>query len=173
MCHAGNCGGQGHTLLNVARLLPSKPLCRAYVKNTNADGCVTLDGVEVVARSDEYDLALLRVKHSAQPAQWSTGALDTKAGVLLVAPGPKYFRWDPTISVGVVSVPTRPIGPEGLTLFETDMPLFTNQLGGPLVGLDGRIVGMTVKATKYGCLAIPADQLIRVVQQMKADESTE
>ena len=157
-------------VLTVARLLPSKPWCRTYVKNTNTDGCVTWDGVEVVARSDEYDLALLRVKHSAQPAQWSTGALDTKAGALLVAPGPKYFRWDPTIAVGIVSVPTRPIEPEGPTLFETDMPLFTNQLGGPLVGLDGKVVGMSIKATKYGCMAIPADQLVRIVEQMQAEK---
>lgn len=54
------------------------------------------------------------------------------------------------------------------TLFEHDMPLPPDRCGGTVIDLNGKAVGVTVFRGKYGCLAVPAECVERVLPEMKA-----
>jgi serine protease Do len=57
--------------------------------------------------------------------------------------------------------------------FEHDMPLAFNQCGGPVIDLDGQVVGMTMYRGQYGCMAIPASSiksLLAVLLERKSAE---
>jgi serine protease Do len=59
------------------------------------------------------------------------------------------------------------------TLFEHDMLLLPSQCGGPVVNLDGKAVGITVYRGKYGCLAIPASCLERLLPELRSGGLTD
>jgi serine protease Do len=54
------------------------------------------------------------------------------------------------------------------TLFEHDMPLPLSQCGGPVVDLDGNAVGISMYRGSYGCMAIPADTVQRLLPELKS-----
>lgn len=54
------------------------------------------------------------------------------------------------------------------TLFEHDMPLLLSQCGGPVVDLNGEAVGITMYRGQYGCMAIPADCVKRLLPKLKS-----
>jgi S1-C subfamily serine protease len=54
------------------------------------------------------------------------------------------------------------------TLFEHDMPLPLNQCGGPVIDLDGNAVGITMYRGQYGCMAIPADCIERLLPDLRS-----
>ena len=42
--------------------------------------------------------------------------------------------------------------------FEHDIPLWLDECGGPLVGLNGKVIGITIaRVGQHGCMAIPAN----------------
>lgn len=50
------------------------------------------------------------------------------------------------------------------TVFETDAPVLANELGGPVVNLDGEAIGVTIaRVGGYGCAAVPSDVVKRIV----------
>jgi S1-C subfamily serine protease len=54
------------------------------------------------------------------------------------------------------------------TVFEHDLPLLPAECGGPVVGLDGRTVGVTIARNGiHGCQAIPADVIRRLIPILK------
>ncbi len=53
------------------------------------------------------------------------------------------------------------------TFFEHDIPLHRRQCGGPVVDLDGDLVGVTVCPSAYGCMAIPSTCIRRLFEEMK------
>ena len=59
--------------------------------------------------------------------------------------------------------------PEGYpTVLEHDLPLLPVECGGPVVGLDGRAVGVTIaRIGMYGCQAIPVDVVRRLIPILK------
>ena len=58
------------------------------------------------------------------------------------------------------------------TVFGHDLPLAADECGGPVVDLDGKAVGITVARTSaYGCEAVPADCLRRLLPALKAGKS--
>jgi S1-C subfamily serine protease len=55
------------------------------------------------------------------------------------------------------------------TVFEHDLPLLATECGGPVVGLDGRAVGVTIARVQvHGCMAVPADWVRRLLPALKA-----
>ena len=54
------------------------------------------------------------------------------------------------------------------TQFEHDMPLLPGQCGGPVLDLDDHAVGITVNRGQYGCIAIPAACIKRLLPALKA-----
>jgi serine protease Do len=57
------------------------------------------------------------------------------------------------------------------TLFEHDMPLLPSQCGGPVFDLDGKAVGITVFRGEYGCMAIPANCIQRLLPELQSGKS--
>jgi S1-C subfamily serine protease len=55
------------------------------------------------------------------------------------------------------------------TYFAHDAPLIERECGGPVVGLDGRAVGITIaRVGPHGCVAIPGAPIDSVVTQLKS-----
>ncbi len=55
------------------------------------------------------------------------------------------------------------------TVIEHDLPLTAEECGGPVVGLDGRAVGVTVaRVNAHGCQAVPAEIVRRLLPDLKA-----
>jgi serine protease Do len=55
------------------------------------------------------------------------------------------------------------------TVFEHDLPLTTAECGGPVVGLDGKALGLTVaRVGVSGCVAVPGAVVRRLVPGLKA-----
>lgn len=56
-------------------------------------------------------------------------------------------------------------------IFEHDAPLMARECGGPIVRLDGKAVGITIaRVGAHGCMAIPADQIQRLLPRLKSGE---
>ncbi len=69
---------------------------------------------------------------------------------------------------GMPLTDSRPYAADFPTLFEHDMPLLPVQCGGPAVDLDGEAVGITMYRCQYGCVAIPADCIERLLPELKS-----
>lgn len=53
--------------------------------------------------------------------------------------------------------------------FEHDIPLWLDECGGPLVDLDGKVIGMTIaRVGQHGCMAIPADVIESLIPALKS-----
>lgn len=52
-------------------------------------------------------------------------------------------------------------------VFEHDIPLSPEECGGPVVDLNGQTLGITIARGSYGCLAIPADAIRRLVDRLR------
>jgi S1-C subfamily serine protease len=60
--------------------------------------------------------------------------------------------------------------PDGFpTVIEHDLPLMPVECGGPVVGLDGLVVAVTIaRVNSHGCQAIPAEVVLRLLPGLKA-----
>jgi S1-C subfamily serine protease len=55
------------------------------------------------------------------------------------------------------------------TIFEHDVPLTASECGGPVVGLDGKALGITIASVSaHGCMALPPDRVQSLVRDMTA-----
>jgi serine protease Do len=115
----------------------------------------------------DYDLAVIRVEtDGAEPVVWEPEAI-SGVGVgtpvfALADPGGRGLR----ASVGFVTATNRSFrGPGGRRVrgsLEHSAPLPRGASGGPLVDLDGRLLGLNAIRLEGGLiLAIPADQALR------------
>ena len=54
-------------------------------------------------------------------------------------------------------------------MFEHDAPVAWHECGGPIVDLDGKVSGVTIaRLGEYGCIAIPAHEVQRIVNVLLA-----
>lgn len=126
----------------------------------------TVKGVDV-----STDIALLEVDGALTPATFSDGE-GVKVGhlsLLLARPG-ETVRATSGIVSALGRKPWKSIrGGEIDRWLEADAPHQPGFSGGPLVGLDGRVLGMTSTALmKHASLTIPTATLKRVVSQLEA-----
>jgi serine protease Do len=55
------------------------------------------------------------------------------------------------------------------TVFEHDVPLAAHELGGPVVDLSGKVVGVSIaRVGPHGCMAIPGDCVRRLLPELKS-----
>jgi S1-C subfamily serine protease len=106
----------------------------------------------VVAQDDEHDLAVLKIDVDGLPALTLGDTNDVQIGETVVAIG---FALDlsggPTVTSGIVSSLDRSVDVQDSTgarsyhdLLQTDAALNHGNSGGPLVTLDGRVIGVNV-----------------------------
>ena len=106
----------------------------------------------VVAQDEEHDLAVLKIHADGLPALTLGQSNDVEIGETVVAIG---FALDlsggPTVTSGIVSSLDRSVDVQDMSgprsyhdLLQTDAALNHGNSGGPLLSLDGRVIGVNV-----------------------------
>jgi serine protease Do len=97
---------------------------------------------EVVGLDLETDLAVLKVAVSGLPTLPLADSDTLRVGQLVLAVG-NPLGLDNTVSLGVVSAVARQIEPDAPMIYvQTDAPINAGSSGGPLVNLQGEVVGI-------------------------------
>ncbi len=124
---------------------------------------------EVVGSDKQTDIALLRIEPEGELAVAEFGsAEDLRVGQWVLAIGNPYGL-DGTVSFGIVSAKGRNLEiPHLLNDFiQTDAMIDRGSSGGPLVDLDGRVVGINSRGQGRGIgFTIPIDTALEVMQQI-------
>lgn len=131
---------------------------------------------DVVGRSPEHDLAVLRLRDSRNiPPPVKIGSShDLKVGQQVLAIG-NPFGLDHTLTAGVVSALDRSIDDSDTTmdnLIQTDAAINPGNSGGPLLDSSGRVIGVNVAiyspsgASAGIGFAIPVDTVNRVIPKL-------
>lgn len=143
-----------------------------------ADGIlVTLtDGRELKAKvigSDQRtDVALIKVETKDAPALQIGDPANLKKGGWVLAFG-SPFGLDSTVTAGIVSAIGRDTG-DYLPFIQTDVAVNPGNSGGPLVNMQGQVVGINSQIVSRSggfmgiSLAIPIDDAMRVVEQLRS-----
>lgn len=105
-------------------------------------GKVNIVPARIVGRTSEIDLALLKVDGEKLPALPLAAYRDLRQGETVFAFGsPQGLR--NTVTHGLVSAVARQIDPDSpLIYIQTDAPVNPGNSGGPLVNVDGQVIGM-------------------------------
>jgi len=142
-----------------------------FIRVKLADG--TSCNAQVVARSHEQDIALLKIEVNQKLPVMPLGtAQDLMVGETVVAIGNAY-GYEHTVSSGIVSALKRDVTLNKevsyKALIQTDACINPGNSGGPLLNVHGDLVGVNVaiRAGAQGIgFAIPVDTMIRVVADM-------
>jgi serine protease Do len=136
---------------------------------------VTVPGVKgqiparIVGTDKQTDIALLRIDPATPLAVASLGTSDdVEVGQWVLAVGNPYGL-DGTVSLGIVSAKGRNLGiPDLINDFiQTDAMIDRGSSGGPLVDLDGRVVGINSRGQGRGIgFTIPVDTALDVMKQL-------
>ena len=136
---------------------------------------VTLPGVKgkiparIVGTDKQTDLALLRIEPTQPIAVAALGtSADLQVGQWVMAVGNPYGL-DGTVSLGIVSAKGRNLGiPDLINDFiQTDAMIDRGSSGGPLVDLEGRVVGINSRGQGRGIgFTIPVDTALEVMKQL-------
>lgn len=155
------------------------------VSVTLSDG-TELEDVEVLGRtpdSDPLDIAFLKINDNEgkelQPVKLGTSS-DTKVGEKVVAIGNALGQFQNTVTSGIISGFGRSIfaqdagGTDQLqNLFQTDAAINQGNSGGPLVNINGEVIGVNTAvaggtAENIG-FAIPIDDIKGVIEGVLED----
>ncbi|MEB2345915.1 MAG: trypsin-like peptidase domain-containing protein [Deltaproteobacteria bacterium] len=125
----------------------------------------------VVGLDKQTDVAVLRVEPRPElvPARFGSAA-DVQVGQWVLAVGNPYGL-DGTVSLGIVSAKGRNLGiPDLINDFiQTDAMIDRGSSGGPLVDLDGRVVGINSRGQGRGIgFTIPIDTALEVMRELEA-----
>jgi len=139
------------------------------VKLSDGTSC----NAQVVARSHEQDLALLKIDVNQKLPVMPLGtAQDLMVGETVTAIGNAY-GYEHTVSSGIVSAIKRDVTLNKeisyKSLIQTDACINPGNSGGPLINVNGELIGVNVaiRAGAQGIgFAIPVDTMIRVVGDM-------
>lgn len=131
---------------------------------------------QIVGTDPQTDIALLKVDASGLPTVRLGDARAVKPGQWVVAIG-SPFRFDHTVTAGVVSATGRSVGSDQqyVPFIQTDVAINPGNSGGPLFNLAGEVVGINsqIFSGTGGYMgisfAIPIDVAQDVVQQLKTD----
>jgi serine protease Do len=99
-------------------------------------------GATVVGLDDETDLAVLKIARTGLPALELGDSEALRQGQIVMAFG-SPLGFDNSATLGVVSSVARQLEPESPMIYiQTDAPISPGNSGGPLVDIDGRVVGI-------------------------------
>ncbi|TSH95739.1 Do family serine endopeptidase [Verticiella sediminum] len=142
-----------------------------------ADGIVVTltDGrefkAEVIGSDQRTDVALIKVDTKDAPVLNVGEPKALRKGEWVLAFG-SPFGLDSTVTAGIVSAIGRDTG-DYLPFIQTDVAVNPGNSGGPLVNLNGQVVGINSQIVSRSggfmgiSLAIPIDEAMRVVQQLR------
>ncbi|MDO8513675.1 MAG: trypsin-like peptidase domain-containing protein [bacterium] len=153
------------------------------VSDENANYTVYLaDGkkysAKVIARDPYDDLAFVKIDERSLPMADLGDSDQLKVGQWVIAVGNALGEYENSVTVGVVSAKNRQVSPSdpstGVTerlegLIQTDASIFPGNSGGPLVNLQGKVVGInTAKGPDQGLgFAIPINSIKNALESVK------
>jgi S1-C subfamily serine protease len=125
----------------------------------------------IVGLDKQTDVAVLQVdpRPDLVPARFGSAA-DVQVGQWVLAVGNPYGL-DGTVSLGIVSAKGRNLGiPDLINDFiQTDAMIDRGSSGGPLVDLDGRVIGINSRGQGRGIgFTIPIDTALDVMRRLEA-----
>ena len=126
----------------------------------------------VIGMDRRRDVALLKVDADGMPVVEVAQPTAICAGQWVIAIGTP-FGFDQTVSAGIVSAYPRYLHGSGIPLIQSDVVLNPGSSGGPLVGPDGSLVGMSTMIFSLTGIyvgvsfALPVDELMRVAQALR------
>jgi serine protease Do len=151
-------------------------LTNNHVVSDVTDIFVTLtDGREfkakVIGTDERTDVALLKIDAKGMPFLPIGDDTKIKKGQWVLAIG-SPFGLDSTVTAGIVSAINRDTG-EYLPFIQTDVAVNPGNSGGPLLNLQGEVIGINSQIISRSggfmgiSLAIPIDEVMRVVEELR------
>jgi serine protease Do len=146
------------------------------VKDSNGIYVTLTNGKEykakVIGTDPRTDIALIKIDiHGVTPLPIGDSDKLKKGQWVLAIGSP--FGLDSTVTAGIVSAINRDTG-DYLPFIQTDVAVNPGNSGGPLINLEGKVVGINSEIISRSggfmgiSLAIPIDEVMRVVRQLKA-----
>jgi serine protease Do len=125
----------------------------------------------IIGRDPQTDVALIKIDAKGDLPVASLGrSADLKVGEWVVAVG-SPFGLEQTVTAGIVSAKGRAIGSGPYDDFiQTDASINPGNRGGPLLNLNGEVVGINTAIIAHGQgigFAIPIDMATKIVAQLK------
>ena len=146
------------------------------VDNSNGIFVTMTDGKEykakVIGTDARTDVALIKIEASGLKPMPIGDSTTLRKGQWVLAIG-SPFGLDSTVTAGIVSAINRDTG-DYLPFIQTDVAVNPGNSGGPLINLQGEVVGVNSQIVSRSggfmgiSLAIPIDEVMRVVEQLKA-----
>lgn len=127
----------------------------------------------VVGSDERTDVALIKIDLESTPALPIGTATDLKKGEWVIAIG-SPFGLESTVTAGIISAIGRETG-DYLPFIQTDVAVNPGNSGGPLLDLDGKVIGINAQIVSRSggfmgiSLAIPIDEAMEVVAQLRAE----
>lgn len=127
---------------------------------------------EIIGTDPRTDVALIKIDAKDLPALAIGDSTQIKKGQWVLAIG-SPFGLDSTVTSGIVSAINRETG-DYLPFIQTDVAVNPGNSGGPLINLAGQAIGINSQIVSQSggfmgiSLAIPIDEVMRVVEQLKA-----
>ncbi len=131
---------------------------------------------QMVGSSADFDLAVVKIDADYVPAVAEFGDSSAlRLGERVVAIGSALGGFRNTVTSGVISAHNRSLGGQN-GLLQTDTPINHGNSGGPLINLNGKVVGINVMVLRGGGFsgdvaeglgfAIPSNTVASVVKQL-------
>ncbi len=146
------------------------------VDNSNGIFVTMTNGKEykakVIGTDARTDIALIKIDASGLKPIPIGDSNKLRKGQWVLAIG-SPFGLDSTVTAGIVSAINRDTG-DYLPFIQTDVAVNPGNSGGPLINLQGQVVGINSQIISRSggfmgiSLAIPIDEVMRVVEQLKA-----
>lgn len=127
---------------------------------------------KVIGTDARTDIALIKIDASGLKPIPIGDSDKLRKGQWVLAIG-SPFGLDSTVTAGIVSAINRDTG-DYLPFIQTDVAVNPGNSGGPLINLQGQVVGINSQIISRSggfmgiSLAIPIDEVMRVVEQLKA-----
>lgn len=126
---------------------------------------------KVIGSDQRTDVALVKIEGKSLPFLKIGNVANTKVGQWVVAIG-SPFGLENSVTAGIVSAKGRDTG-EYLPFIQTDVAVNPGNSGGPLLNLDGEVIGINSQIySRTGgfmgiSFAIPIDEAMRVAKQLR------
>ncbi|MFC2171247.1 Do family serine endopeptidase [Acidobacteriota bacterium] len=125
---------------------------------------------KVVGSDPDTDIALIKIEKSGLSSIVLGDSDKLRVGEWVIAIG-NPWAYDHTVTVGVVSAKGRSLGSSSFDDFiQTDAAINFGNSGGPLLNLDGEVVGINTAISARGQnigFAIPINMATRILDQLK------
>ena len=127
---------------------------------------------KLIGVDDRTDVAVVKINASNLPAVTIGDSTKVRVGEWVVAIG-SPFGLENTVTAGIVSAKGRDTG-DYLPFIQTDVPVNPGNSGGPLINMQGEVIGINSQIySRTGgfmgiSFAIPIDEAMRVADQLKA-----